>query len=131
MFESAAPRSAERSQPNLGDILEDALHQAKSLVQAELSLARRELVGELSSAASALALLSAGAILLTAGLATLGALLVLAFGVGIAAAAVVVAFLAPGTVLVVVAVRSLERKRFPRTTARLALDAKQVMETVK
>ena len=131
MFESAAPRSAEKSRPNLGDILEDALHQAKSLVQAELSLARRELVGEVSSAYSALGLLAAGAVLLTAGLATLGVLLVLAFGVGIAAAAVVVAFLALGTVLVVMACRSLERKKFPRTSARLALDAKQVMETVE
>ena len=131
MFESGAVRSAEKARPNLGEVLEDALHQAKSLVQAELSLARSELVGELSHAYSALGFLAAGAILLQAGLATLGVLLVLALGVGIAAGAVVVAFLALGGALVFLAIRSFERKKFPRTTARLALDAKQVMETVK
>jgi len=129
MFESVAARPADK--PSLGDILEDVVHQAKSLVQAELSMARRELTFELSRAVSGLGLLAAGAILLTAGLSTLGVLLVLAFGVGIAAAAVVVTFLALGTALVLMAMRSLDRKRFPRTTARLALDAQQVMETVK
>lgn len=131
MFESGPPRSAEKAQPNLGEILEDALHQAKSLVQAELSLARSELVGELNSAYSALGLLAAGAILLQAGLATSGVLLVLALGVGVAAVTVVVAFFALSGVMVFLALRSFERKKFPRTAARLALDAKQVMEAVK
>jgi hypothetical protein len=56
---------------------------------------------------------------------------VLAFGVGAAAVAVVVALAVLGGVLTVVAVRSLERRKLPHTTARLALDAQQVMETVK
>src|SRR3954447_17502583 len=47
MYESAA-----RKQPaaNLGDLVEDALEQAKTLVQAEFSLARAELWAELKGA---------------------------------------------------------------------------------
>ncbi len=131
MFGSEAKRAPETPGPNLGDLLEDALHQAKDLVQAELSLARRELASELDAAYSALGLLAVGAVLVQAGVATLGVVLVLAFGVGVAAISVVVGFLAIGGVLVVLALRSLERRKLPRTTARLALDAKQVLETVK
>ena len=58
MFESAAIRKEEAPQRNLGELLEDALHQGNNLLQAELSLARKEFSGELDAA------LGAGAILI-------------------------------------------------------------------
>ena len=47
MPESASPKPPA---PNLTDLVEDALHQAKTLVQAEFSLARNELKSELKQA---------------------------------------------------------------------------------
>jgi hypothetical protein len=130
MSEPAAER-ADAAPPHLGELLENTLHHAKSLLQAELSLARRELSGELSAAYGSLGLLVVAAMFLQAALSTLAVVLVLAFGVGIAAVGLVALLAAVGAVLMVVALCSLERRKLPRTTARLALDAQQVMETVK
>jgi len=129
MAEPAKERAT--AEPNLGDLLESTLHHAKDLLQAELSLARREVSSEVSGALGSIALLAVGAMFLQAALSTLGVVLVLAFGVGIAAVALVVALAALGGVLTIVALRSLDRRKLPRTTERLALDAQQVMETVK
>jgi hypothetical protein len=129
MAEPAIERTT--AEPNLGDLLESTLHNAKNLLQAELSLARREVSSEVSGALGSVALLGVGAMFLQAALSTLGVVLVLAFGVGAAAVGLVIALAAIGGVLTVVALRSLERRKLPRTTARLALDAQQVMETVK
>ncbi|HEY5375617.1 MAG TPA: phage holin family protein [Polyangiaceae bacterium] len=131
MIESPVKRAPEQPTADLGDLLEDALHQAKSLIQAELSLARRELVAELKSTASSLLQLVIGVMFLQAGLVTLGVLAVLALGVGIAAVGVVIAFAAVGAVFLLVARRALAQRKLPHTTARLTRDAKQVMETVK
>ena len=127
MLESAPKPPA----PNLGDLVEDALHQAKTLVQAELSLARGELKSELKQALGSALLLGAGAMCLQAALVTLGVLLILAFGVGVGSASVVVALLVIAAVLMLFGVRSARLGKLPRTTARLGSDAKQVMETVK
>jgi hypothetical protein len=129
MAEPATERAT--AEPNLGDLLESTLHHAKDLLQAELSLARREVSSEVRGALGSIALLAVGAMFLQAALSTLGVVLVLAFGVGIAAVALVVALAALGGVLTIVALRSLDRRKLPRTTERLALDAQQVMETVK
>jgi uncharacterized membrane protein YqjE len=128
MLEPAAPKPPA---PNLGDLIEDALHQAKILVQAEFSLAREELKNELKQALGSAILLGAGAMCLQAALVTLGVLLVLALGVGVAAVGVVLALVAIAALLLVFGVRSLQRSKLPRTTARLSSDAKQVLETVK
>jgi uncharacterized membrane protein YqjE len=117
--------------PNLGELLEKTLHHAKSLVQAELSLARREISSEVSAAYGALLILMLGAMFVQAALSTLGIVLVFAFGVGVASVALVVGLAAIGLVLALLALRSLERRKLPRTTARLTSDARQVMETVK
>ncbi len=128
MLESVAPKSPEA---NLGDLVEDALHQAKTLVQAEFSLARGELKAELKQALGSALLLGAGAMFLQAALVTLGVLLVLALGVSIASAVVVLGLAAIAALLVLLGVRSVPREKLPRTTARLSADAKQVLETVK
>ena len=130
MFESKPAPAMEKS-PNLGDLLEDALVQAKTLVQAELALARTELKSEFTRAVSSVLLLIIGAMFLQAALATLGVLLVLAFGVGLAAVAVVVGLVAIGLIAGVLGVRALEGRKLPKTTARISEDAKQVLETVK
>ena len=72
-----------------------------------------------------------GAMFVQAALSTLGIVLVFAFGVGVASVALVVGLAAIGLVLALLALRSLERRKLPRTTARLTSDARQVMETVK
>jgi|GEM_PF-1038657 hypothetical protein len=131
MNESSVKRAPERPTPDLGDLLEDALHQAKSLMQAELSLARRELVTEVETATRSLVLLVVGVMFLQAALVTLGVLFVLALGVGVASEAVVVALAAIGAAVLLFARRALAHRKLPRTAARLTLDAKQVMETVK
>ena len=128
MLESAAPKPPE---PGLGDLIEDALHQAKTLVQAELSLARGELKNEVKQALGSAIVLGAGAMCLQAALVTLGVLLVLALGVGAASALVVLGLLAFAALFVVLGLRSLRHSKLPRTTARLTSDAKQVLETVK
>jgi hypothetical protein len=130
MLETSVSRAPDKAAPNLGDLVEDALNQAKSLVQAEFSLARRELLSELKTAAGSLLGALVGLLFLQAALATLGVLLVLALGVKLGIA-VVVGFLAIGAAGLLSARRSLRMRLLPRTTARLALDAKQVMETVK
>jgi uncharacterized membrane protein len=128
MLESAAQKP---SAPNLGDLVEDALHQAKTLVQAEFSLARSELKAELKQALSSALLLGAGAMCLQAALVTLGVLLVLALGVGLASVFVVLGFVVISVALFAAGLRSAQGRKLPRTTDRLASDAKQVMETVK
>jgi len=128
MLESAAPKPHE---PNLGDLVEDALHQAKTLVQAEFSLARGELKNEIKQTLGSAVLLGVGVMCLQAALVTLGVLLVLALGVGAASALVVLGLLAFAALFVVVGLRSLRGSKLPRTTARLSSDAKQVLETVK
>jgi uncharacterized membrane protein YqjE len=127
MHQSAAPKPA----PNLGELVEDALQQAKTLVQAELSLARRELRGELKRALGSALLLGAGAMFLQAALLSSCVLLVLALGGGIASVAVVLALVAIAGLLLLLGVRSARGEKLPRTTARLSRDAKQVLETVK
>jgi hypothetical protein len=130
MAESATD-SAHVAAPNLGELLENTLHHAKNLLQAELSLARSEISSEVSAAYGSLLLLALGAMFLQAALSTLGVVLVLAFGVGVVAAGVIVLLAAIGIALALIAMRSLERRKLPRTTARLAMDAHEVMETVK
>jgi hypothetical protein len=131
MTESAVKRSSDSTSPNFGELVEDALLQAKTLVQAELSLARRELSSELEGAYGSLTVLFVGAMFLQAALVTLGVLLVLALGVSLAASLVVLALAVVGIACVLVARRELGKRKLPRTSARLALDAKQVLETVK
>jgi putative superfamily III holin-X len=126
-----ASEQANAAAPNLGQLLENTLHHAKELLQAEASLARRELSSEVSSAFGSIGLLAIGVMFLQGALTTLGVVLVLAFGVGVAAIALVAGLAAVGVVLSVVALRALERRKLPRTTGRLALDAQRVMETVK
>ena len=128
MLDSAAPKPPA---PNLADLVEDALQQAKTLVQAEFSLARGELKNELKQALGSALLLGAGAMCLQAAIVTLGVLLVLALGVSVASALVVLGLLSIAGVLLLLGVRSAQRARLPRTTARLRADAKQVLETVK
>ena len=128
MYESAPPK---KSAPNLAELVEDALEQAKTLVQAEFSLARAELKAELKRALASALLLGAGAMFLQAALVTLGVLLVLALGVGIASAGVVLALFAIAASLLVLGVRSAGREKLPRTSARVSVDAKRVLETVK
>jgi uncharacterized membrane protein YqjE len=131
MTEPSVKRAPTPSPPELGDLLEDALHQAKSLVQAEFSLARRELATELKATTSSLVALLIGAMFLQAALVTLGVLLVLALGVGIASAAVVVALAVIGGAVVLFARQALAQRGFQHAAARLTRDAKQVLETVK
>lgn len=131
MLEGTPNRSVQVAPPNLGELLEDALLQARNLVQAEVSLARTELKGELKVAATAVLLLVAGGMFLQAALVVLGVLLVVAWGGGAASTAVVIALAVIGVGLTFVAVKSLQRERLPRTTARLSSDAKQVLESVK
>jgi uncharacterized membrane protein len=128
MLESAVPK---QPAPNLGELVEDALHQAKTLVQAEFSLARSELKGELKQALSSALLLGAGAMCLQAALVTLGVLLVLALGVGVASVLVVFGLVVIAAALMLVGVHAIKGRKLPRTTDRLASDAKQVLETVK
>jgi hypothetical protein len=52
-------------------------------------------------------------------------------GAGYAGLAVVLAFVLVGSVFFLLARRALDRKKLPRTLARLAGDAKQVLETAK
>ena len=127
MVESAPKLPA----PNLGELLEDALHQAKTLVQAELSLARAELKSEIKQALGSALLLAAGGMCLQAALSTLGVLLVLALGAGAGSAIVVLGLMAVAGLLLLLGVHAARRSKLPRTTARLSSDAKQVLETVK
>jgi len=117
--------------PNLSELVEDALHQAKTLVQAELSLARDELKSELKQALGSALMLAAGAIVLQAALATLGTLLVLALGVSLASGLVVLGLLVLAGLLLMLGFRGARRRKLPRTTARLSSGAQQVLETVK
>jgi len=117
--------------PNLGDLVEDALHQAKTLVQAELSLARAELKAELKQFLGSLLLFGVGAMFAQAALVTFGVFFVLTLGVRGEALLVVLGLLAVAAVFLVLGVRSMELKKLPRTTERLSKDAKQVLETVK
>ena len=127
-----ASEQANAAAPNLGQLLENTLHHAKELLQAELSLAKREFSSEVSSAFASIGLLAVGVMFLQGALTTLGVVLVLEFGVGVVAVTLVVALAVIGVVCSAVALRALERRKLPRTTARLALDAQQVaMETVK
>ena len=131
MSESLRPQSPEPTQPNLGDLVEDALHQAKALVQAELSIARRELTSEVASTFDSLVWLALGALFAQAALTTLGVLAVLALGVGLASAGVIVLLAGVSAALFNVGIRALKRRSLAPVTARLAMDAKQVLETVK
>ena len=130
MLESS-PNKAEAPAPNLGDVIADALHQAKTLVQAELSLVKRELTHEVTSALSSLVWIVVGVLFAQAALTTLGVLAVLALGAGVASVGVVVLLAAIAATFFVIGVRALKQRKLPRSTARLASDAKRVMETVK
>jgi len=129
MFESAAPKT--QPEPNLGDLVEDALVQAKTLVSAELSLARAELKSELKQTLGSAVALGVGVMFLQAALVTSGVLLVLALGPGIGAVLVVGVLFAIAIACGVIGLRALQHQKLPRTTARLSTDAKQVLETVK
>jgi uncharacterized membrane protein YqjE len=128
MLESAQPK---QPAPNLGELVEDALHQAKTLVQAELSLARGELKEELKQAVASALLLGAGAMVLQVALVTLSVLLVLALGTSVASGLVVLGLVVVAVSLLVLGLNSAKRRKLPRTTDRLTSDAKQVLETVK
>ena len=91
-----ASEQANAAAPNLGQLLENTLHHAKELLQAEASLARRELSSEVSSAFGSIGLLAIGVMFLQGALTTLGVVLVLAFGVGVAAIALVAGLAAQG-----------------------------------
>lgn len=125
------PDSPESKQASLSDLVQDALQQAKTLVEAEFSLARGELKAELKQKFGAALLLAAGAMFLQAALVTLGVLLVLALGVNLASACVVLGFVAGAALLLLFGVRSARALDLSRTTARLKADARQVLETVK
>ena len=125
MLESATKQPA----PNLGELVEDALQQAKTLVQAEFSLARGELKAELRQMLGSALLLGLGAMFLQAALVALAVLLVLALGVA-NGAFVVLGVFAVAALLSVLGIRS-ARLKLPRTSARLRTDAKQVLESVK
>jgi len=122
---------ANLSEPSLGQLLEKTLQHAKELVQAEISLARHELRNEISSLVGAVVLLAAGVMFLQAALTTLGVLLVLQLGSGAISASIVVILAAVGATLCGLAKRGLDKRKLPQTSAHLALDARQVMETVK
>ena len=94
-------------------------------------MARRELAAELGAATSSLVALLIGVMFLQAALVTLGVLSVLALGVSVASAAVSVALAAIGAAVLVHARHTLAHRKLPRTVARLKLDAKQVLDTVK
>lgn len=130
MFEST-PAKPEVASPNLGDLVSDAVHQAKTLLQAELSLAIRELKGEVSRTFDSLIWIGVGVIFAQAALTTLGVLAVLALGASIASLGVIVLLAAIAATLLSIGVRALKQRKLPHATARLASDAKQVMETVK
>lgn len=130
MNDAVVKRSPDSSR-NIGDVLEDALLHAKTLIQAELSLARRELSSELQAAYSMLGLLAVGAMFLQAALVILGVSVLLAFGVGLPALAVIAVFVVGGGSCVLAALRGLGKRKLSATTARLASDAKEVLETVK
>lgn len=131
MNEAVVKRSADTVPRNVGDVLEDALLQAKTLIQAEVSLARHELSSELKAAYGMIALLAVGAMALQAALVALGVWVMLAFGVGVAALVVIAALTAAGCACALVALRGLGKTKLPDTRARLASDAKEVLETVK
>jgi uncharacterized membrane protein YqjE len=131
MNERAMRHVPDEGPPNLGEVLEDVLLQAKTLVQAELSLAKREIASEVRGTVSSFVVLGVGVMFLQAALTTLGVLLIAALGPGIAAALVVAAFAAIGAVCTVVAIQKLQQRKLPQTSERLALDAKQVVEAVK
>ncbi|MEP7051352.1 MAG: phage holin family protein [Pseudomonadota bacterium] len=130
MLEST-PHKADLPAPNLGDLVADALHQAKTLVQAELSLVKRELIQEVTGTVSSLIWLVTGVLFAQAALTTLGVLAVLALGVGIASVGVVLLLAAVAAAFFAIGVRVLKQRKLPKSTARLASDAKRVMETVK
>jgi uncharacterized membrane protein YqjE len=111
--------------------LEDALIQARKLIQAELSLARRELHSELTSASSVLLFLAIGAMLLQAALVTLAVLVVMTLGPGYAALAVVGGLLLAGAACALLAKRALQHKKLPRTLARLSTDTREILESAK
>jgi uncharacterized membrane protein YqjE len=131
MFEPATPHGAENAPPNLGKLLEDALHQAKNLVQAELSLARTELKGELTAVYGTLLWFGLGVLFLQAALVAGSVLLVMALGAGALAGVVVFAFVLVGAMFLLLAWRALAKKKLPRTMARLTADATQILETAK
>jgi uncharacterized membrane protein YqjE len=131
MFEPAIPQRAEHGPPNLGTLLEDTLLQAKNLVQAELSLARSELKGELKAVYGTLLFLGIGALFLQAALVAGSVLLVMSLGAGLLAGAVVFAFVLLGVTFLLFARQALAKKKLPRTIARLTTDATQILETAK
>lgn len=123
--------SANQSPAHLGELLEDTLGHAKSLIQAEFALARREVASQVTAASGSVLMLLGGIMFVQAALSTLGVLLVLAFGVGAASAALVVVLAAIGVSLAILALGSLKRRNLSHTSARLQLDAQEIMETVK
>jgi uncharacterized membrane protein YqjE len=131
MFEPATTHGAEHDSPNLGKLLEDALLQAKTLVQAELSLARSELKGELTAVYGSLLLIGISALFLQAALVAGSVLLVMSLGAGALAGAVVFAFALVGATFLLFARRALAAIKLPRTMARLTADATQILETAK
>ena len=129
MFESPMHKSDGPS--GLGDLLEDALLQARNLVQAELTLARAELKGELKVAVASVLMLVTAAMFLQAGIVVFGVVLVVAWGASAASYVVVAALLAVGVALALLALRGLAKDHLVQTAARLSTDAKQLMETAK
>jgi Flp pilus assembly protein TadB len=127
MLESDASK---QTAANLGDLVEDALQQTKTLVRAEFSLAWSELKSELKQALGSALLLGAGAMCLQTALVTLALVLVLALGPALASL-VILGFVALAALFLVLGVRSAQHKKLPRTSARLSSDAKQVLEAVK
>lgn len=131
MNERAMRQAPDAGSPNLGEVLEDVLVQAKNLVQAELSLAKHELTSQARATVGSLIVLGVGVMFLQAALTTLGVLLITAFGPGGIAAVVVAVLAAIGAACALVASRQLQGKKLAQTSERLTLDAKQVAEAVK
>jgi uncharacterized membrane protein YqjE len=130
-MQESASGSAPTAPPSFGELVEHTLHDAKGLLQAELSLARRELSSEVSSALGSIGLFLAGAMFLQAALTTLGVFVLIVFGAGAVGASMIAVLAGIGIWLCVRAKHALAQRKLPRTTARLALDAEQVMGAVK
>ena len=115
---------------NVGDLVEDVLLQAKTLLQAELSLARREIALELGAARALMVWLTVGVLCIHAALVSLGVLLVLWLGAGYGALTVAVLAVA-GVSCTGVALRRFQGRKLPRTTDRLRSDAQHILATLK
>ena len=88
-------------------------------------------MSELKTTGSLLVWLAVGVMFLQAALTALGVLLVLALGGRLASLGVVAGLAVLGSAVVLYGRQALAQRALTRTSARVALDAKQITETVK